>query len=63
MFMQTSRPLVNPRKFDRIRDKTRRIRQSWSSEERRKRFLRGRRKRAEILSLLVGRQDVRGQAG
>jgi hypothetical protein len=63
MIAQTSRPMGIQREFDHARKKAKRIRQSWSPEERRKRFLRGREKRAEILRLLVGREDIRGQAG
>jgi hypothetical protein len=63
MIAQISRPMGIQREFSPVLKKARRIRQSWSPEERRKRFLRGREKRAEILRLLVGREDIRGQAG
>lgn len=63
MLVRTSRPRSIPREFNQVRKKARRIRQSWSAEERRKRLLQGRQKRTEILNLLISREDVRGQAG
>lgn len=63
MITQTLRPGDIPEELDQIRQKTRRIRQSWSPEERRERLIRGRQKRAEMLSLLIGRKEIRRQAG
>ena len=63
MIAQRSKPLGIYGEFDQIRQETKRIRQSWSPEERWKRLLRGREKRAQILSLVTSREDIRGQAG
>lgn len=63
MIAQISKPMSMQQEFEQVRRKAKRIRQSWSREERRKRFLQGRQKQAEILSLLIRREDIRGQAG
>jgi hypothetical protein len=62
MIAHISKPTSIQWELDQARKKAKRIRQSWSPEERRERFLRARRKQAKILSLLFGRGGVRGQA-
>ena len=63
MIAQISKPMSIQREFEQVRKKAKRIRQSWSPEERRKRFIQARQKQAEILGLLIRREEIRGQAG